>query len=71
MNRNARLRQWNRRMTNDAGERRAGVEETRKGKDRVPEGRGFYAPAAPQWGYPTGATDSLTAHSDRRIPGDR
>ena len=38
-------------MTNDEGERRAGdVEETRKGKDRVPEGRGFYAPATPSGG---------------------
>jgi hypothetical protein len=38
-------------MTNDEGERRArDVEETRKGKDRVPEGRGFYAPATPSGG---------------------
>jgi hypothetical protein len=29
-------------MTNDEG--------TRKGKDRVPEGRGFYAPATPSGG---------------------
>jgi hypothetical protein len=38
-------------MTNDEGERRAGgVEETHKGKDRVPEGRGFYVPATPSGG---------------------
>ncbi len=38
-------------MTNHEGENRAGgIEETRKGKDRVPEGQGFYAPATPSGG---------------------
>jgi hypothetical protein len=38
-------------MTNHEVENRAGgVEETRKGKDRVPEGQGFYAPATPSGG---------------------
>ncbi len=47
-------------MTNHEVENRAGgVEETRKGKDRVPEGLGFYAPATPSGGSrPAPKTDS-------------
>jgi hypothetical protein len=38
-------------MTNHEVEKSAGgIEETRKGKDRVPEGQGFYAPATPSGG---------------------
>jgi hypothetical protein len=38
-------------MTNHEVENGAsGIEETRKGKDRVPEGQGFYAPATPSGG---------------------
>lgn len=47
-------------MTEHEVENRAGsVEETRKGKDRVPEGQGFYAPATPSGGTrPAPRTDS-------------
>ena len=54
-------------MTNDEGERRAGdVEETQKGKDRVPEGRGFYAPATPSGGTrpPPRTTSPLTVTTE-------
>ena len=38
-------------MTNHEVENRdGGVAETRKGKDRVPEGQGFYAPTKPSGG---------------------
>ena len=54
-------------MTNDEGERRdGGVEEPRKGKDRVPEGRGFYAPATPSGGTrpPPRTTSPLTVTTE-------
>jgi hypothetical protein len=38
-------------MRNHKGTKRAnGAEETRKGRDYVPEGRGFYAPVTPSGG---------------------
>jgi hypothetical protein len=67
MNRDTRHRRKNRGMTNYEGERRAGgVEDTRKGKDRVPEGRGFYAPATPSGGTRPVPRDSSprTVHTE-------
>jgi hypothetical protein len=54
-------------MTNDEVESGAGgVKDTRMGKDRVPEGRGFYALATP-----SGGTRPAARYRDQRIPRHR